>query len=286
MTSHTQTHAALLDTLWYQTLSLGVVTLLAGAALALAHLATDPAIRAAEARDVAASLAQVLPPGTADNDLLADTLEIPDLDGQPLTVHRARRNGQVVAVIFQVSSRGYAGPIQLVMGVGRDGRVTGVRVTRHGETPGLGDKIETARHPWIQGFAGRSLDDPAPARWAVRKDGGDFDQFAGATITPRAVVAAVKQGLELHALRHDSLFDTPSAPPPAQSGEGTEAQPASNPAHSATATPAIAPASPSPPTTATAPATAMPDKQAPVRATALGAAANPPAQPPMQEATP
>lgn len=287
MTSHAQTRAALLDTLWYQTLSLGLVTLLAGAALALAHLATGPAIRAAEARDVAASLAQVLPPGTADNDLLADTIDVPDLDGHPLTIHRARRNGQVVAVIFQVSGRGYAGPIQLVMGVDRDGRVTGVRVTRHGETPGLGDKIEAARHPWIQGFAGRSLDDPAPSRWAVRKDGGDFDQFAGATITPRAVVAAVKQGLELHALRHDSLFDAPSTPPPAQSsGKGAEAQPASNPAHAATATPDTGPATPSPPTTATAPATAMPDKPPPVRATALGAAANPPAQPPMQEATP
>ncbi|PTD97673.1 electron transport complex subunit RsxG [Pseudothauera lacus] len=213
-----------LDALWYQTVSLGTVTLLAGAALALAHTATGPAIAAAEARDVAASLAQVLPENFHDNDLLADTVSIAGPDGRPLTVHRARQGEAVVAVIYQMTGKGYAGPIRLVMGVDRSGTVTGVRVTGHGETPGLGDKIEVARHPWVLAFAGKSLEEPLPARWAVKKDGGEFDQFAGATITPRAVVAAVRQGLELYATQRSAMLgdDAPAAPARAASAATTE----------------------------------------------------------------
>lgn len=203
-----------LDALWYQPVSLGLVALAASGALAFAYDAAGPAIAAAEARDVAASLAQVLPAGFADNDLLADTATV-DGDGGPLKVHRARKDGRVVGVIYQVTGKGYAGPIRIVMGVDRDGRVLGVRVTRHTETPGLGDKIEAHRDPWVHRFAGRSLGDPEPARWAVKKDGGDFDQFAGATITPRAVVGAVKGGLQRFAAqRAEMLGDADAAASP------------------------------------------------------------------------
>lgn len=200
-----------LDALWYQAASLGAVALVASAALALANVATGPAIAEAAARDTAASLAQVLPAGFADNDLLADTVELPGKDGAPLTIYRARQGEKVVGVIYAMTGKGYAGPIQLVMGVDRDGRILGVRVTRHTETPGLGDKIEAAKHPWVHDFAGKSLDAPALARWAVKKDGGDFDQFAGATITPRAVVAAVRQGLELFAVKRDAMLGEAAA---------------------------------------------------------------------------
>ncbi len=200
-----------LDTLWYQTVSLGVVALIAGAALALAHTATAPLIAAAQARDVATSLAQVLPDDFHDNDLLTDTIAVSAADGHPVTVYRARRRGEIVAVIYQMTGKGYGGPVRLVMGVDRNGRITGVRITGHAETPGLGDKIEAARSPWIEGFAGKSLDDPSPARWAVKKDGGVFDQFAGATITPRAVVAAVKAGLELYQAQRVAMFADPAA---------------------------------------------------------------------------
>ena len=200
---HPDKHIGLL---WYQAASLGIVTLAASGALALAHQATGPAIAVAEARDVAASLAQVLPENFSDNDLLADTVELADPDGAPFTVHRARRAGRVVGVIYQMEGKGYGGPIRLVMGVDRDGRVLGVRVTRHAETPGLGDKIEAHRHPWVHAFAGKSLTDPGPAGWAVRKDGGVFDQFAGATITPRAVVKAVRQGLERFAAQRAAML--------------------------------------------------------------------------------
>ncbi|MGK2950940.1 MAG: electron transport complex subunit RsxG [Thiobacillus sp.] len=191
--------------LGYQTLLLGSVVLLTTGALALASRVTEADIQAAAARDLKQSLAQVLP-GQYDNDLLSDTVRIAAPDGE-LTVYRARRAGRVEAVVFQVEGRGYAGPIVCVMGVSRDGQLLGVRVLKHKETPGLGDKIEPAKDKWIQAFAGKSLGAPAADQWAVKKDGGAFDQFAGATITPRAVVRAVKGGLERFAREKPRMLD-------------------------------------------------------------------------------
>jgi electron transport complex protein RnfG len=194
--------------LGYQTLLLGSVVLLTSGALALASRVTEADIQAAAARDLKQSLAQVLP-GQYDNDLLSDTVRIAAADGE-LTVYRARRAGRVEAVVFQVEGRGYAGPIVCVMGVSRDGQLLGVRVLKHKETPGLGDKIEPAKGKWIHAFAGKSLGAPATDRWAVKKDGGAFDQFAGATITPRAVVRAVRGGLERFAREKASMLDETS----------------------------------------------------------------------------
>ena len=108
----------------------------------------------------------------------------------------ATLGGQPSAVILQATAPdGYSGSIFLLIGVLADGRLAGVRVIGHKETPGLGDKIELAKSPWIRSFDGTSLSDPDEAGWAVKKDGGQFDQFAGATITPRAVVKAVHKAL-------------------------------------------------------------------------------------------
>ena len=208
MTDLASRRARWFDTVWYQTASLGVVTLIAAAALAVANIATGPAIETARARDLAASLEQVLPAGSFDNDLLTDVVLIDRPDGRLLKLHVARRDGVPFAVVFETIGRGYAGPIHVVMGVDHSGTVTGVRVTRHSETPGLGDKIEVQRDPWIHSFVDRALDD-GHTRWAVRKDGGDFDQFAGATITPRAVVNAVREGLAWHASFRADVFDRP-----------------------------------------------------------------------------
>jgi electron transport complex protein RnfG len=101
--------------------------------------------------------------------------------------------------LFKVNERGYAGDIQVLMAVDSEGRTLGVRVLKHAETPGLGDKIEVKKDDWIKSFDGKSLGDPAPEKWGVKKDSGIFDQFAGATITPRAVVKAVKGGLDFYA---------------------------------------------------------------------------------------
>lgn len=198
-----------LDTLWYQTVSLGAVTLAAAAALAIANAFTAPVIETVRARDIALSLSQVLPASSFDNDILTDTIQVAGPGGRPLKVHLARQQGHVAFVVFQMTGKGYAGPIDLMMGVDASGRISGVRVTRHSETPGLGDKIEAQRHPWIHAFVGKTLDDPTAERWAVRKDGGDFDQFAGATVTPRAVVAAVRQGLEIFGSFAPDIFSPP-----------------------------------------------------------------------------
>lgn len=184
------------EKLGYQPVLLGIVALVASAVLANADSSTREPIAAAEARDMLNSLAQVLPPGFADNDLLQDTLSLTRPDGTPLTLYRARKAGKVVGAVFQVAERGYAADIQILMAVDAQGSILGVRVLKHAETPGLGDKIEIAKSPWPDSFTGKSLSNPEPARWGVEKDGGVFDQFAGATITPRAVVKAVKGGLD------------------------------------------------------------------------------------------
>lgn len=188
----------------YPGVVLGGIGLLTSGALALADLATSADIKAAQDRDMKQSLTQVLP-GHYDNDLLKDTVTLPGPDGD-VTVYRARQGGKVVAVVFKVQARGYAGPVVSMMGVDRDGKMLGVRVIKHSETPGLGDKVEPAKSSWIHGFEGRFLGDPAAEKFAVKKDGGVFDQFAGATITPRAVVKSVKGGLEFFAREKSRLL--------------------------------------------------------------------------------
>lgn len=179
----------------YQGLLLGAFATLAAALLAAGNAVTEAPIEQRRQEDLLASLSQVIPAERYDQDLLGNTLEMIDADDQPVTVYRAVKQGQVSAVAFERVGPGYAGDILVLIGVARDGRLLGVRVLSHAETPGLGDKIEPERSDWILGFDGLSLDDPPRDRWAVKKDGGHFDQFSGATITPRGVVAAVKQGL-------------------------------------------------------------------------------------------
>lgn len=202
--------------LGYHAALLGIMALVASGLLALGDAETRADIAARRAEDLLASLSQVVPAGAHDNDLLRDTVRIAVAgDGgraQPLRVYRARRAGAITALAFRTTAQGYGGAISLVMGVDPAGKLLGVRIISHRETPGLGDKIETAKSSWVMRFTGRSLTDPDPAHWAVEKDGGVFDQFTGATITPRAVVKAVKAGLELYARhRAELLADAPPA---------------------------------------------------------------------------
>ncbi len=192
--------AMMRERLFYQSLSVGVVVLVATALLMGMYRWTAEAIARAEVADAAALLRQVLP-DEVGNDPLRDTVVV-----EGVTVHRARQGEAVRAVAFRVSERGYGGEIVVLVGIAADGRLLGARVVRHNETPGLGDKIEARKSPWIESFTGKSLADPPPARWAVRKDGGDFDQFAGATITPRAVVKAVKGALTFFAAHQEVLL--------------------------------------------------------------------------------
>ncbi|NWG30410.1 MAG: electron transport complex subunit RsxG [Rhodocyclaceae bacterium] len=208
--------ALLRDKLAYQGLSLGAVAMLCAAALVVGNRLTREGIAKAEAADLAASLAQVLPAGSSDNDLLNDTVKVgagktasgADAGGTApaVTVYRARKEGKVTGAVFRMAARGYAGDIVVLMGVDTQGRLLGARVVKHAETPGLGDKIEPAKSKWILDFDGKSLNDPPAEKWAVKKDGGVFDQFAGATITPRAVVKAVKSGLEFFAAHREEIL--------------------------------------------------------------------------------
>ncbi|WP_207063207.1 electron transport complex subunit RsxG [Motiliproteus sp. SC1-56] len=177
-------------------LLLGGAVLLCTSLLALGHLATRDSIQAREAEDLIASLDQVLPAARRDNDLLASVRAWPLPDGGQRLIYSATQAGEIRGLAYRVTAPdGYGGPIQLLLGVAPDGRVLGVRVLAHSETPGLGDKIDVLKSDWIRDFDGRSLNDPASDGWAVKKDGGRFDQFTGATVTPRAVVSAVHQGL-------------------------------------------------------------------------------------------
>jgi len=158
------------------------------------------------------ALLEIVPRDSHDNAMLEDTIPAgPSATGLGLqrdkSIYVARRAGEVVAVIIPATAPdGYSGAIDLLIGVNRDGSVAGVRVLSHRETPGLGDKVDRRKSPWILGFDGRSLEDPALPGWAVSKDGGVFDQFTGATITPRAVVAAVKRTLQFARSNRHLLF--------------------------------------------------------------------------------
>ena len=191
------------------------------ALLAGAYLATRPAIEHSEQAEKRALLIQVLPPGGFDNDLVqaARALPVDRLLGlkRPGQAYVARRGATAVAVVLEaVAPDGYAGEIRLLVGITADGALTGVRVTAHKETPGLGDYIEVAKNDWILQFDGKRLDAPATEGWKVRKDGGQFDAYAGATITPRAVVKAVHSALRYFAAHRDTLLAAPgdAAPPP------------------------------------------------------------------------
>jgi len=190
--------------LLYQAVLLGGVALLTSGVLAVASKATEADIRAAEILDLKQSLAIVLP-GQYDNDITQDTVLLPGPEGE-VTVYRARHAGKVEAVVYRVIGHGYAGPIICVMGVSSDGKILGVRVLKHSETPGLGDKIDALKAKWIFDFDGKYLGNPPLEKWAVKKDGGVFDQFAGVTITPRGVVKAVKGGLEFFDQQRAPMF--------------------------------------------------------------------------------
>ena len=168
--------------------------------LASTYLATKAPIEASEAAAKMKLFEQVLPISEHDNDLLNDFVEIPvggELNNRTVTkVYTARLAGVATAVILEATARdGYSGDIKLLIAVRQDGSLGGVRVIAHKETPGLGDYIDIAKDNWIKAFDGLSLSVRPAKQWQVKKDGGQFDYMAGATITPRAVVKASHKAL-------------------------------------------------------------------------------------------
>lgn len=186
---------------------LGVFCLGFGLVLAITDRLTLEDIGARAIEDRQNSLSQVIPDNLHDNNLVTDTFQMANAHGKVITVFRARKNGKVTGVAYEIFGTGYAGEMKLMMGIDAGGRLLGVRVLAHKETPGLGDKIEVKKGDWILRFTGLSLGNPVPERWKVKKDGGEFDQFAGATITPRGVVKAIHGGLEFFAANKSKLIE-------------------------------------------------------------------------------
>lgn len=185
--------------------------------VAVTHTLTSERIAANERAATLRTMAAVLPAGHLDEDPLRDPIEVgaPDLLGGATTrIYRLRRDGEPLALVLDpVIPNGYMGPIKLLISVLADGTLGGVRVLAHKETPGLGDKIELAKSDWILGFTGKSLGNPPEAAWKVKRDGGVFDQFTGATVTPRSIVQAVRNTLRFVGEQGAALYDRPARTP-------------------------------------------------------------------------
>jgi electron transport complex protein RnfG len=199
---------------------LGVFCLGFGALLAITNSATVDDIAARAMEDRQNSLSQVIPNEIHDNNVLENTLSMKNNLGKEVTIYRATKEGKITGLAYEIYGTGYAGEIKLMLGITAEGKVTGVRVLAHKETPGLGDKIEVKKGDWITRFDGLSLGNPPVDKWKVKKDGGQFDQFAGATITPRGVVKAIREGLELFdAHKAEMLADKPAQAAGGAAGE-------------------------------------------------------------------
>lgn len=194
---------------------LAVAAILSVGLVAVVNDRARPQIEASRRAEQLRQLTAILGDAAYDNDPLTDTVFVRDPEylgtDEPLAAHRVRRNGEPVAVLLNaVAPDGYSGAIRLLVAIDAQGTLIGVRVLEHRETPGLGDFVEERRTDWIRQFDGRSLDAPPPARWEVRKDGGDFDQYTGATVTSRAMTHAVRDALACFTRHRAELLAAPS----------------------------------------------------------------------------
>ena len=190
---------------------LGLFAVITTGLIAFTNTATREKIKEAKHLALEKALFEVLPNGQHNNNLLNDYMEI----NHPLLAHKspqeaffARKDNQPYAAILPANApEGYGGAISLIIGITYDGTITGVRVIPpHSETPGLGDKIEINKSDWVLGFNGKSLENTSDKSWKVKKDGGEFDQFTGATITPRAIVKAIFNTLKYFEYNKEQLF--------------------------------------------------------------------------------
>ncbi len=204
----------LLSSVRKNAIGLGLFAIVTAGSIGIAQVTTADRIKKNIQITQAKALHEIVPQSTYDNDLLSDTIALSNIDASddiharwnvrllgPIAdgavAYIARKDGKAHTVIFPVTAPdGYTTNIDMIVGIKLDGTLAGVRIIKHKETPGLGDKIEAKKNPWILQFAGLSLFNPDEKMWAVKKDGGKFDQFTGATITPRAVVRSVRLALQ------------------------------------------------------------------------------------------
>ncbi|KUJ72183.1 hypothetical protein AVO41_07100 [Thiomicrospira sp. WB1] len=193
-------------------LKLSAFVVIAVTLLTAVWLLTAGPIKKAEKQALIKTLQQVMPADHYDNDLLTDTFTYTPPDhmntDQPLTVYRARKNNEPAGLVIKtVTQRAYNPNMHILIGVDVNGQILGVRVIKHAETPGLGDKIDPEKSDWITEFNGKHLGAPPIDQWTVKKHGGAFDQFTGATITPKAVVETVRDVLKLIKSQGDALYE-------------------------------------------------------------------------------
>ncbi|MGD9887731.1 MAG: electron transport complex subunit RsxG [Halothiobacillaceae bacterium] len=192
-------------------LVLAAFTVVGVGIVAWMHHATKAEIAKQTEAALNRQLAAVLPqgfdndPATSARELASDAL----FGGKgEAMLYTARQGTKPIGWALRViAPNGYSGAIHLLVGVDVQGKIAGVRVIAHKETPGLGDPIEIEKSPWIESFRGKSLLNPDNKGWHVKKDGGTFDQFTGATITPRAVVQAVHNALLYVEQHRDELLE-------------------------------------------------------------------------------
>lgn len=190
---------------------LAAFAIICTAAIAIVHQLSKPVIELQEQKALLKIVDQLIPAQSYNNDLFASCFTVRDDDllgkGIAQKVFLAKKNDQAVALMLEASSfRGYAGEIKLAIGIYENGQLAGVRVISHTETPGLGDRIQTNKSNWIYAFTNKFYQQAQDKRWDVSKNGGDFDAFTGATITPRAVISAVKNALIYFEKNKETLF--------------------------------------------------------------------------------
>lgn len=190
----------LMDHKWMLPIILASMTLITSGLLMFSNVMTSDKIAEIQLNNKLKSLQRLIPATMIDNDLLSDAIEIfePVLLGHrhPETLYLGKQNQELNVMAVPVTARnGYSGDIDLLVGIKANGQVTAVEIIAHKETPGLGDLIERKKSDWLQQFPDTSIQNPTEEHWRVKKDQGQFDQITAATITPRAVVSAIKQAL-------------------------------------------------------------------------------------------
>jgi len=199
---------------------LGIFAIVGTAMVAFTNETTSGQVAANKRAYTLSKLHEIISPKAHDNDLESDTIKVTDSrlgSDKPMVVYRARMHGKPIAAIIQtIAPDGYSGNIEMLVGIRTDGNLLGVRVTDHQETPGLGDNIDIRKSNWIRQFENKSLSNPTPANWKVKRDGGAFDQITSATISSRAVTKAVYNTLQYFKQHHADLFKPEVAHEPVQ----------------------------------------------------------------------
>ncbi|PKG57990.1 electron transport complex subunit RsxG [Shewanella sp. Choline-02u-19] len=196
-------------------LLLALFALLCTGLVAVVNQLTFAKIKQQEQIELARVLHQIIPDELHDNELTEHCITITSVDflgtDKPLPAYIATKEGIGIAIAIEtVAPDGYNGDIRIIIGLDKSGTVLGVRTLSHQETPGLGDKIERRKSDWVSSFKGLSILSDKDKRWHVKKDGGEIDQFTGATITPRAFVKAVKKATLYFNAHKDELLDAPA----------------------------------------------------------------------------